>query len=134
MNTEGLTLFAFKIPCGFPSPADDHIEQKLKLDEHLITHPAATFFVRVSGNSMTGVGIFSGDLLVVDRSLVPINGSVIVAVLDGELTIKSFYREDNKVYLVPANHEYKTIEISDPSNLYCWGVVTYNIHDLRKPQ
>lgn len=83
-----LPVFLGRLPAGFPSPADDYIEGKLDLNRHLIKHPAATFFVRVTGNSMTGAGIHSGDLLIVDRSLEPTDGHVVVAVLDGELTVK----------------------------------------------
>ena len=89
-----LPVFLGRLPAGFPSPADDYIEGKLDLNRHLIKHPAATFFVRVSGDSMTGAGIHSGDLLVVDRSLEAIDGNVIVAALDGDLTVKRFRKRN----------------------------------------
>src|SRR5471030_2397814 len=89
-------LFAARVPAGFPSPADDYIERSLDLNEHLIRHPAATFFVRASGDSMTG-SIHSGDLLVVDRSLEAADGSVVIAVIDGELTVKRLRRRGDGV-------------------------------------
>jgi DNA polymerase V len=83
-----LPLYANKISAGFPSPADDYIEMKLDLNTHLIKHPAATFFVRVSGDSMLNAGINSGDLLIVDRSIEPVDGKIVIVALNGELTVK----------------------------------------------
>ena len=83
-----LPFFSCAVEAGFPSPADDHLEGSLDLNSYLIKHPAATFFVRVSGESMVGAGIFNNDILVVDRSIKPSNGKVVIAVLEGQLTVK----------------------------------------------
>lgn len=89
-----LPIFLGRLPAGFPSPADDYLEGKLDITKHLVKHPAATFYVRVSGDSMLGAGIHCGDLLVVDRSLEAKNGNVVVAVLDGDLTVKRLYKRE----------------------------------------
>lgn len=128
-----IPLFSSKIACGFPSPADDYIEGQLDLNQYLIQHPMATFFIRVAGNSMTGVGIFDGDLLIVDRALSPVSGSIIIAAINGELTVKQLKLNHNKAYLMPANPAYKVIEINPNESVNCWGVVTYAIHDVKFP-
>jgi DNA polymerase V len=125
-----LPVFLGRLPAGFPSPADDYIEGKLDLNRHLIKHPAATFFVRVSGDSMTGAGIHSGDLLVVDRSLEAIDGNVIVAALDGDLTVKRFRKRNGALSLLPENRNYQPIEITQQQTFEIWGVVTSVIHAL----
>ena len=125
-----LPVFLGRLPAGFPSPADDDIEGKLDLNRHLIKHPAATFFVRVSGDSMLEAGIHTGDLLVVDRSLEAIDGNVVVAALDGELTVKRLYRRDQTLRLLPANTHYQPIEIQAHQSFEIWGVVTNVIHAL----
>jgi DNA polymerase V len=124
-----LPVFLGRLPAGFPSPADDYIEGKLDLNRHLIKHPAATFFVRVTGD-MTGAGIHSGDLLIVDRSLEAVDGNVVVAALDGELTVKRLHRRDKTLRLLPANMNYQPIEIQDQQSFEIWGVVTNVIHAL----
>lgn len=118
------------VAAGFPSPADDFIEEKLDLNEKLIRHPAATFFVRVSGNSMIKAGIHSGDMLIVDRSLEPKTGSVVVAVVNGEFTVKRISRQGDKLYLMPENSRFQPIQITDDSNFQVWGVVTNVIHTV----
>ena len=125
-----LPVFLGRLPAGFPSPADDYIEGKLDLNRHLIKHPAATFFVRVTGDSMIGAGIHSGDLLVVDRSLDAVDGNVIVAALDGELTVKRLFRQGETLRLLPANAEYQPIEILTQQTFEIFGVVTNVIHAL----
>ena len=117
-------LFAHKIEAGFPSPADDYIEGRLSLDEHLIQHRDATFFVRAKGNSMIGAGIYDGDLLVVDRSLTPSSGDIVIAVLDAELTVKRLIKREGTVILKPENPEFKEIVLKDGQELQVWGVVT----------
>ena len=117
-------LYSHKVAAGFPSPADDYIEDRLSLDEHLIQHRDATFFVRAKGNSMTGAGIFDGDLLVVDKSLNPSSGDIVIAIVDGDLTVKRFIRCGNKVILKPENPRFKEIELQDGQELQVWGVVT----------
>ncbi|SPP64730.1 LexA family protein [Nitrospira lenta] len=125
-----LPIFLGRLPAGFPSPADDYIEGKLDLNRKLIKHPAATFFVKVTGNSMLGAGIHNGDLLVVDKSLEAVDGNVIVASLDGELTVKRLYKRDNVLRLLPDNKDYQPIEIQAQQSFEIWGVVTNVIHAL----
>ncbi len=125
-----LPVFLGRLPAGFPSPADDYIEGKLDLNRHLIKHPAATFFVRVTGDSMIGAGIHSGDLLVVDRSLEAADRHVVVAVLDGELTVKRLFKQQGVLRLLPENLNYQPIEISGQHTFEIWGVVTSVIHSL----
>lgn len=125
-----LPVFLGRLPAGFPSPADDYIEGTLDLNRHLIKHPAATFFVRVTGDSMIGAGIHSGDLLVVDRSLDAVDGNVIVAALDGELTVKRLFRQGEILRLLPANATYQPIEILTQQSFEIFGVVTNVIHAL----
>lgn len=123
-------LYGSKVSAGFPSPADDYLEPNLNLNQHLIKHPAATFFVRVSGESMIGAGINNGDLLVVDRSIEPKDGKVVIAVLNGELTVKRLKIKNGKPQLVPDNKYYPTLEINEDMNFSIWGVVTSVIHEL----
>ena len=125
-----LPVFLGRLPAGFPSPADDYIEGKLDLNRHLIKHPAATFFVRVTGDSMLDAGIHSGDILIVDRSLEAIDGNVIVASLDGELTVKRLFKQGQTLRLLPANKDYQPIEIQAQQSFEIWGVVTNVIHPL----
>ena len=125
-----LPIFLGRLPAGFPSPADDYLEGKLDLNRHLIKHPAATFFVRVTGDSMIGAGIHSGDLLVVDRSLEPADKNVVVAVLDGELTVKRLFKQNGILRLLPENLNYQPIEIAPQQTIEIWGVVTSVIHSL----
>lgn len=128
---EGLyPLFCTRISAGFPSPADDYIENSIDLNELLIKHPAATFFVRVAGDSMTGAGINSGDTLIVDRSVTAVYGSIIVAVLNGEFTVKRLVRCGNITLLSPENPAYKPIEITAGSEFEVWGVVMHVIHTV----
>jgi DNA polymerase V len=125
-----LPVFLGRLAAGFPSPADDYIEGRLDLNRHLIKHPAATFFVRVSGDSMIDAGIHSGDLLVVDRSLDAVDGNVIVAALDGELTVKRLSKRGEILRLLPANRDYQPIEILTQQTFEIFGVVTNVIHAL----
>ena len=122
-----IPLFGHKVPAGFPSPADDYIEGRLSLDEHLVRHREATFFVRAKGNSMVGAGIFDGDLLVVDKSLDPASGDIVIAVMDGELTVKRLIRLGDRVILRPENPRFKDIELQDGQELHVWGVVTSSV-------
>jgi DNA polymerase V len=122
--------FLTPVSAGFPSPADDYIDQRLNLNDHLVRNPAATFFVRVSGDSMIGAGIHSGDILVVDRSLEPKEERVVIAVIDGELTVKRLRRVDGRLLLAPENSRYRPIIIANESQLEIWGVVTAVIHTL----
>ncbi len=125
-----IPFFDLKVPAGFPSPADDYIEKKLDLNQHLIRHPAATYFVKVTGDSMVDAGIHSGDLLIVDRALEPKDKNVVVAVIDGQLTVKRFRRIKGKIVLAPENPKYASLEVEEANNFEIWGVVTYVIHAL----
>lgn len=123
-------LFLSGVSAGFPSPADDYLDRKLDLNEHLIKNPAATFFVRVAGDSMTGAGINDDDILVVDRSLEPANGKIVIAVINGELAVKRLLKNNGTCQLVAENPHYPALEISEDTPLEIWGVVTYAIHRL----
>lgn len=125
-----LPLFIAKISAGFPSPAEDYIDRALDLNEHLIKHPAATFFVRVEGSSMINAGIHNGDILIVDRALDPSDGKIVIAVINGEMTVKRIRRKSGKLYLMPENDEFKPLEISEDSEFHIWGVVTNVIHKV----
>ena len=125
-----LPLFLESVSAGFPSPADDYLEGKLDLNDLLIRNPSATFFVRVTGDSMIKAGIHSGDILVVDRSLNPKDGSIVIAIIDGELIVKRIQRFNGKIYLVPENDTYSQIEITTDMSFEVWGVVTTVIHSV----
>lgn len=125
-----LPIYLESVSAGFPSPAEDYVEGKLDLNEHLIKNPTATFFVRVTGNSMEGAGIYSGDTLIVDRSINPKHGSVVIAVVNGELTVKRLSKKNNKITLYPENTNYKPIEITMDMEFEVWGVVTTVIHSV----
>lgn len=119
-----------RVPAGFPSPAQDYIEGTLDLNEHLIKHPASTFFMRVEGLSMLGAGIFPDDLLIVDRSLEATNNKIIVAIYDGELTVKRLRIENDNYLLCSENADYPVIQINQDLEFFVWGVVTYVIHKV----
>jgi len=123
-----LPMFASKVSAGFPSPADDFMDTKLDLNSHLIKTPSATFFVRVSGESMINAGIHDGDLLVVDRSIEPQVGKIVIAAIQHELTVKRYVKKDGKVYLAPENENYEPILVSEEDEVHIWGVVTNVIH------
>ncbi len=127
-----LPVFSTRIPAGFPSPADGYMDNKLDMNHFLIKHPSATFCFWVEGNSMTDVGIFDGDLLIVDCSLTPENNDIVVAVIDGEFTVKQIQRTGGKLYMAPRNPNYKPIEINEFMNFQIRGVVTKSIHQFRK--
>jgi len=121
-------LYLASVPAGFPSPAEDYIDKKLDLNEHLVKHPAATFFVRVHGHSMADAGISPGDILVVDRAVAAVNGSIVIAALDGELTVKRLKTSRGRLLLVPENADYAPTEVAPEQSFEIWGVVTYVIH------
>ncbi len=127
-GTQYCPLYSSRVQAGFPSPADDYIEAHLDLNEHLIKHPAATFFVKAEGDSMIGAHIQSGDLLIVDRSLTPTHGKIVIAAIQGELTVKRLYQQQGKVQLIPENPNYPIIDVTESSELVIWGVVTHIIH------
>lgn len=117
-----------RVSCGFPSPADDFLENRIDLNEQLIRNPAATFFIRVQGNSMEEAGIQSGDVLIIDRSLEASNGKIIVAVLNGEFTVKRIRFSIGGIQLIAAHPHYPNIEVSPNDQFEVWGVVTSIIH------
>tara|TARA_Y200000002_G_scaffold343605_1_gene316198 strand:+ start:34 stop:465 length:432 start_codon:yes stop_codon:yes gene_type:complete len=123
----GQWLIEQGISAGFPSPADDFKEVRISLDNELVTNKEATFYARVSGDSMIGAGLDDGDLLVIDRSLNPENGKIAVCLVDGEFTVKRIKKEKDKLYLIPENKKYKRIEIKEENELIIWGMVKYVI-------
>ena len=123
-----LPSYLSKVPAGFPSPAEDYLDQKLDLNDHLIKNPAATFFVKVTGNSMINAGIKSGDILIVDRSLEPKDKKIVVAIIGGEFTVKRILKKGEKVYLAPENENFAPIEIKEDTSFEVWGTVTCVIH------
>lgn len=131
-STLPLTYVDSGIPAGFPSPADEFISDTIDLNQHLINHPTSTFYARVVGDSMSGEGIDTGDLLIVDRSLEPADGDLAVCCLDGEFTLKRISINANSISLVPSNPAYNPIEISPDDNFTVWGIVTHTIKSNRR--
>ena len=125
-------LFLALVAAGFPSPADDHLDRDLDLHELLIQHPAATYYVRLAGDSMQGAGLYGGDLLIVDRSLEPKHTDIVVAVLNGELTVKRLFTQGPLVQLRPANHRDPIITVTPDQELLIWGVVTGSIRQFHR--
>jgi DNA polymerase V len=125
-----LPLALCRVEAGFPSPADDYMEGSLDLNAHVIKHPAATYFVRASGDSMTGAGIFDGDLLIVDRSLEPTHGKVAIVEVDGQLTVKRLFKSNGRFLLQSENVSYPPIELQDGNEVVVWGIVTHVLHNL----
>jgi len=122
-------LYLMAIKAGFPSPADDYVEKTLDLHEHLIRHPAATFFVRVSGDSMAPL-ITHGDILVVDRALTPHSGSIVIAAVNGELTVKRLVEQHGSSMLVADNDAYQPIALTPEVDCTLWGVVVHVIRTV----
>jgi DNA polymerase V len=127
MDASAIPLFQCSVPAGFSSAADDCIDQTLDINALLIAHPAATFFVRAKGDSMLNAGIHSGDILVVDRSLEPISGRIIIAILHSEFTVKRLLIEGDQILLAAENPRYPTIRVPKESDFQVWGTVTYVI-------
>jgi DNA polymerase V len=125
-----LPLYQSRVPAGFPSPADDYVETALDLSEYLSGKEEATFYVRVSGNSMIDAGIHDGDILVVDRSVEAKDGSVVVAALDGDLAVKRYAVRSGHPYLMPEADGYDPISIGVGQELVVWGVVQHVIHEV----
>ena len=119
-----------RISAGFPSPADDYMEAGIDLNRELIRNPGATFFGRVKGFSMQDAGISDGDVLVIDKSLEPVNGAVAVCFLDGEFTVKRIRLERDGLFLVPENKEFQPIRITPDNDFLVWGIVTYVIKKM----
>ncbi|MGM9452279.1 LexA family protein [Legionella bozemanae] len=125
-----LPVFASKVQAGFPSPADDYIEGYLDLNTKFIKHPSSTFVVQATGDSMVDAGIFSGDWLLVDRSIEPSDGRIVIAAINGELTVKRLAKKGGRVQLLPANPQFKPIDMTQDCEMVIWGVVTLVLHEL----
>ena len=125
-----LPLFSGKVAAGFPSPADDYVEKTLDLNELLVQKPAATFFVRAEGESMIGAGIHPNDILVVDRSIKPVSGKIVICALNGELTVKRLKSDSGVIILAAENPAYADIIINADMDMVIWGVVTNVIHSV----
>jgi DNA polymerase V len=115
---------------GFGAAADDYMERSIDLNEQLIKNKPATYFFRMKGDAMRDAGIFDGDALIVDRSVKPANGKIIVAVLNGELLVRRFHKNFSSAFLIPENSRYKSINLAEFSDFIVWGVVTYVIHQV----
>lgn len=125
-----LPMFEVGVSAGFPSPADDYMDVEIDLNRELIRNKTATFCVRVSGTSMRDAGIQDGSILIVDRSLQPENNSIVLAVINGEFTVKRINRHDNDLYLMPENGDFKPIRITEEMDFRVWGVVTSVINQF----
>ena len=135
MDSFDSTSKKFKIPllndsvsAGFPSPADDYTEENIDLNEHLISNPFSTFFLRVKGDSMINAGIKDKDLIIVDKSLIAKPGDIVIAMIDGEFTIKRLSIKNDELYLKAENHNYPDFSYKDHIDVQIWGVVIYSIH------
>ncbi|MDQ3195764.1 MAG: translesion error-prone DNA polymerase V autoproteolytic subunit [Pseudomonadota bacterium] len=125
-----LPLVGGRVPAGFPSPADDYIEGRIDLNEHLIRNKEATFIFRVKGWSMLKAGIHDGDELIVDRSVEPCHRHIVVAVVNGQLTVKRLHKRARVVRLLSENDDHPCIEFKDGDELQIWGVVTTVLHKV----
>ena len=135
MDSFDSTSKKFKIPllndsvsAGFPSPADDYTEENIDLNEHLISNPFSTFFLRVKGDSMINAGIKDKDLIIVDKSLIAKPGDIVIAMIDGEFTIKRLSIKNDELYLKAENHNYPNFSFKNHIDVQIWGVVIYSIH------
>ncbi len=126
-----LPFYSSLISAGFPSPADDHLQNKLDLNAHLVKHPAATFFVRVQGESMRDANVHDGDILVVDKAEPATHNKIVIAVLNGEYVCKRLYKRGGVLRLLPENPAFKPIEITEDMDFEIWGVVTHILHQAR---
>jgi DNA polymerase V len=125
---KNVPLFLETISAGFPAPGDEDVKENIDLNKLLVKNRIATFFLRVSGDSMEGGGIYDGDILVVDRSVEPMNGKIVIASINGELTVKKLKKDKNGIFLEALNPKYKMIKITEYLDFRIWGVVTSNIH------
>ena len=123
-------LYLYSVCAGFPSPANDYLEGEIDLNRYLINNPLATFIVKSQGNCMLQAGIHSGDLLIVDRSIKPKNNSIIIASIDGELTVKRIKISGKKFLLSSDNKDYRNLKINNESDIFIWGTVTKVIHNV----
>jgi len=123
---------ATPVRAGFPNPADDARGLPLDLNELVVKHPVSTYYLRVAGDSMVGAGIIEGDIVVVDKSLEPKSGDIVVAAVDGDFTLKHLKRKGQEAWLVAANPDYQPIALHEATDAQLWGVVTYVIHKTRR--
>jgi len=130
MKLYTLLLFESTVSAGFPNIAEDYVDRALNLNELLIKHPAATFFVRVKGTSMINAGINNNDILIVDRALTPTHNKIVIARIDGELTVKRIHMDKHAIVLIAENDDYKPITITPSMDFEVWGVVTCVIHQV----
>mgnify|MGYP001296311661 CR=1 FL=1 len=126
-----LEFYSNPVSAGFPSPAEDHMDASLDLNDYLVKHPSATFYIYAKGNSMVDAGIYDGDIMVVDRSLDPQSRDVIIAIINGEFTVKHILKKNGSIYLKPANKEYYPILVTEDMEFEIWGVVTHTIHSFK---
>ncbi len=126
-----LPLFLVRAPAGYPSPADDYIEERIDLNKKLIKHPNATYLVRVQGDSMENARIEEGDLLIIDRELEAGHGDIVLAVFYGEFTVKRLVKQSNRLFLIAANPKYPPCEITPDADFEVWGKVTYSFHPIK---
>ncbi len=129
-NWNSVPFYQASVSAGFPSPAEDFMDLELNLQDYLIQHPSATFCVRVTGDSMIKAGISSGDVMIVDRSLEPKDGSIVLAVLNGEFTVKRIKKNKDQLLLIPENTKFDPIVVSEEMDFKVWGVVTHVVHQL----
>ena len=131
-STRLFPLATETISAGFPSPAEDYVERGIDLNKDLIKNPISTFFLRVSGNSMNNAGIYNNDLLIIDRSINPNPGNIVVALVDGEFTLKRLIKEKNNYYLKADKENYPAISLYEYIDIQIWGVAIYSIHELQR--
>jgi DNA polymerase V len=129
-SSMSLVSFQGSVPAGFPSPASDHTQKRIDLNEHLLLNKDATFLFRVTGESMRDIGIFDGDTIIVDRSLEPRHGHIVLAIIDEEFTVKRLHKRNGIVRLLSENSAYEPIEFKDGQELRIWGVVTCGLRKL----
>ena len=125
-----LPLMGDLVSAGFPSPADDYTEQNIDLNEHLIKNPFSTFFLRVKGDSMINSGIQNHDLIIVDKSLIAMPGNIVIAMIDGEFTVKRLEKKNGELYLKAENDSYPDFNFKNHNEIQIWGVVIYSIHNF----
>ena len=131
LNLDEIKLAEPLVPAGFPSPADDFIEMEINLQDYIVKNKEATFCVKVEGTSMTKAGINTGDIMIVDRSLNPKHNDIVLAVIDGEFTVKRLAVNNESIYLMPENDSFSPIQINESMDFQIWGIITHIIHKAR---
>ena len=131
-STRLIPLTTATVSAGVPSPAEDYTELGIDINKYLIKNPISTFFLRVSGNSMNNAGIYNNDLLIIDRSINPNPGHIVVALLDGEFTLKRLIKEEDNYYLKADKENYPAINLFEYIDIQIWGVAIYSIHELKR--